>query len=227
MEKVASNKNDKFLTENEIIAQMAIFFFAGSESTASTISNVIFELAHHQEPQKKVQQEIDECFARHCSEDLVELYEAISKLPYFSAVVKESLRKNPVVIRTERCLNADNYKLDGVEIDKGTIIEIPLQAIHLNENYWPEPEVFRPERFLPENKDNIVPYSYLPFGDGPRNCVGMRFALLEVHVALAHIIHHYSFGLAKDTPKQFTYNVGTPLLQAKPYKIRFSARSRA
>ena len=220
-----SNVNDKFLTDNEIVAQMLTFFSAGFESTASTISNTICELAHNKDVQQKVQQEVDDFFDNNQDLELTEMYEQITKLPYLDAVVKEGLRKNPVVVRVERCLNSDGYKLNGIELEKGTVDELPLQAVQMNDKYWSEPEQFRPERFLPENKHKIVPYSYLPFGDGPRNCVGMRYALLEVRVALAHIIRKFSFDLAKNTPKQFTYLRGTPLLQAVPYPVKFALRA--
>ena len=204
---------------------MISFFAAGFESTASSISNTIWELANNKHAQQKVQQEIDEFFVKSTNLDLNEKYEQICKLQYLDAVIKEGMRKNTAVVRVERVLNSDNYKLNGIELEKGTVVEIPVQAVQMDERFWPEPEQFRPERFLPENKDQIVPYTFLPFGDGPRNCVGMRFALLEVRVALAYIIHKFSFDLAKGTPKQFTYLRGTPLLQALPYPIKFQPRA--
>lgn len=70
------------------------------------------------------------------------------------------------------------------------------------QEYYPEPETFRPERFLPENKDQLVPYAYLAFGEGSRNCIGMRYAYLEMKYALARLLPRYRFEVTPETPKK-------------------------
>ena len=87
-------------------------------------------------------------------------------------------------------------------------MNILVYVIHHNEEYYPSPEKFKPERFLPENRDQIKPFTYLPFGSGPRNCVGMRFALLETKLALVNIIKRFKFVKSSKTqiPLEFLPN---------------------
>ena len=204
---------------------MAVFFLAGFESTAGVINHTVYELAKNKEIQARLQAEIDECFELNRDGTIVERYEALTKLPYFDAVLKEAFRKHPVATLLERILNVDGYKIDGIELEKGTRVEISLPAVHMSEIYWDKPEEFRPERFFPENKDKIIPYSYLPFGDGPRNCVGMRFAVLEVKVALANLVRNYNFDLPEGTPDKFTFQRALSILKAEPFPIIFKKRN--
>src|SRR6185437_3141674 len=112
--------------------------------------------------------------------------DTISTLPFLDAVVSESLRLFPPSTFTERKVSQDSViKWDGREIKlpKGTLIFIPIYAIHRSEEYFHDPDQYIPDRFL--DKNSIHPQSYLPFGSGPRNCVGLRFALLEIKIMLA------------------------------------------
>ena len=90
-----------------------------------------------------------------------------------------------------------------------------LHSIHHSAEYYEEPEKFDPERFLPENRDKLIPYTYMPFGMGPRNCVGMRFALMEAKTAAAFLVYKYRFFKSTNTPKvlkpkkgEFIFTVG-------------------
>ena len=94
-------------------------------------------------------------------------------------------------------------------------MNILVYVIHHNEEYYPSPEKFKPERFLPENRDQIKPFTYLPFGSGPRNCVGMRFALLEAKLALAKIITKYKFVKSKSTQVPLTFLPNRAILTPK------------
>ncbi|KAJ8965321.1 hypothetical protein NQ314_004215 [Rhamnusium bicolor] len=80
-----------------------------------------------------------------------------------------------------------------VQLEKGTVLWIPTFALHRDPKFYPNPEHFDPERFSDENKVNIKPYTYLPFGGGPRNCIGSRFALLETKVVFFYILQHFEF----------------------------------
>jgi len=79
------------------------------------------------------------------------------------------------------------------------IVNLDIQSIHRNPEYYPEPEKWNPERFTPENRDKLTPYTYLPFGIGPRNCVGMRFALMEAKTAVVHLVNKFKFVTTKNT----------------------------
>ncbi len=96
----------------------------------------------------------------------------------------------------------------GLTLFKGQTVEIPVYAIHHSEEYFPNADKFIPERFLPENRHKIIPYSYLPFGAGPRNCIGMRFALTEAKLGLASIIQKYRFSRSPRTEVPLSFKNG-------------------
>ena len=109
------------------------------------------------------------------------------------AVIDETLRLYPTVIFLKRVSSADyELKGTGITIKKDHVVHIPTYAMHRDPEYFADPEVFRPERFLPENIAHNL-YTYLPFGAGPRNCLGMRLAQLEIKLALVSLIHRYVF----------------------------------
>ena len=82
----------------------------------------------------------------------------------------------------------------NLKVPKGTLVHIPIHSIHRDPDYFPDPEKFKPERFFPENR-NFHPYAFIPFGAGPRSCIGIRWALLKSKLALFHLIHNFEFSL--------------------------------
>ncbi|NXK13256.1 CP3A9 protein, partial [Herpetotheres cachinnans] len=185
----------KALTDIEILSQAFIFLFAGYEATSSTLSFVAYELALHPDVQQKLLEEIDTVLPNKAPLT----YEAIMQLEYLDMTVSETLRLFPLGGRLERVCKRDT-EINGVMIPKGAVVVIPPYTLHHNPDYWPNPEEFRPERFSKENKETIDPYTYLPFGAGPRNCIGMRFGLLTLKVAITIALQHFTFQTCKDTP---------------------------
>ena len=222
-----NNKKDaKYLTDDEIISQCIFFFVAGFETTASAITHTIFKLSHDSQIQQRLCDEVCEKLADIDVDNLEEYYETITnKIPYLDAVLKETLRMYPPVTRLERCLNADGYKLGDIPLEKGNLIEISTVAMHYDPNYFSNPHEYFPERFLPENKHKIVPYSYIPFGEGPRNCVGMRFAYQEAKICLASLIQKYRFEANAKTPKQLQFPKRNGLSISLPFEISIHSRS--
>jgi cytochrome P450 len=180
----------KYMTEDEILSNCWLFYTAGYESTANTLSFAAHELALNPEKQDKLYEEV----MSFIDSDGEISYDVLTKMPFLDAVISETLRLHAPAVRLWRYANED-YKLGdtGITIKKGQRIEIPNHGIHHLEEYFPNPKTFSPERFLPENRHKIVPYSYTPFGGGPRHCVGMRFALMEAKLGLAHIMKNYKF----------------------------------
>lgn len=175
----------KFLNEEEIIAQSMIFLLAGYETTASTLTFCIYELAKHPEVQNKLYDEIKTIG------DSLDLNN-LMKLPYLDAVISETLRKHPPALALGReAMEEYHIPEYNFTIEKNQALIIPVYAIHHDPEYYPDPETFNPDRFLPENRHNIIPYTYLPFGGGPRNCIGMRFALSEAKLGLANILKNF------------------------------------
>ncbi|KAM7331743.1 hypothetical protein ACRRTK_008451 [Alexandromys fortis] len=182
------------LSDLEIVAQSVFFIFAGYETTSSALSFAMYLLATHPDVQKKLQDKIDVALPNKAPAT----YDALVQMEYLDMVVNETLRLYPVGGRLERICKTD-VEINGVLIPKGTVVMVPTYALHKDPKCWPEPEEFRPERFSKKNQDNIDPYSYQPFGSGPRNCLGMRFALMSIKVALVRVLQNFSFQPCEET----------------------------
>ncbi|KAF7391244.1 hypothetical protein HZH66_009724 [Vespula vulgaris] len=114
----------------------------------------------------------------------------LGQFSYMERCIKESLRLYPSVPSISRYLLED-LQLENHLIPAGVDCRLSIYSIHKDPNYWPNPTIFDPDRFLPENIKNRNPYSYIPFSAGLRNCIGQKYALLEIKVMLAYILHHF------------------------------------
>ncbi|KAM9598920.1 cytochrome P450 3A24-like [Morphnus guianensis] len=215
-----ANHSYKTLTDAEILSQAFIFILAGYEPTSSTLSFLAYELATHPDVQQKLLEEIDTVLP-----DKAPLtYEAMMQLEYLDMTVSETLRLFPLGGRLERTCKKD-VEIKGVTIPKETVVIIPVHTLHHNPKYWPNPEEFRPERFSKENKDTIDPYTYLAFGAGPRNCIGMRFALLTLKVAITILLQHFTFQTCKETQIPLKLNAQGFLRPEKPIFLKLVPRT--
>ncbi|CAL1278466.1 unnamed protein product [Larinioides sclopetarius] len=211
------------LSIDELVAQSVIFFTAGHDTTASTLAFATYFLALDQDIQDRLRTEVDSAVEENDGELT---YESIQSMKYLDNIISETLRIYPVAVRLERHTEAD-YKLGdtGITIPKGMLVSIPIFAIHRDPKLWPDPEKFNPERFTPEERAKRDPYSYIPFGAGPRNCVGMRFALMQIKVCLAHIISNFKISRCPQTKVPLEFNMGQQgLLQPKEIVVRLEIR---
>ncbi|XP_069357016.1 cytochrome P450 6B5-like [Maniola hyperantus] len=190
------------VNEELLIAQCEIFFGAGYETTAAITSYLLYELAKNKIVQEKVIEEIDEYFTKH---DTIE-YECINMLAYTESCLEECLRLHPIFGFLTREVMHDYSLPTGLRVKKGERIHIPVLHIHHNPDNFPEPELFRPERFFGEAKKNIKPYTYMPFGEGPRICLGMRFAKMPIYAALLKVFMNYRVELADNMQHKISYN---------------------
>ncbi|XP_048730209.2 cytochrome P450 3A24-like [Ostrea edulis] len=181
------------LTSTEIIANCLLFFFAGYETTASTLSFLAYFLAIHPDVQQKIYEEI-----------LSELgdeepgYDNIGKLNYMDMCINETMRMYPISPRTDRtCVHDAEVK--GLKIPKGMDIAIPIWILHHSDKLWENPEKFDPERFSAENKAKMNPYQFLPFGYGPRLCIGKRLALTEIKIAMTKLLREFEIKTSTET----------------------------
>ncbi|XP_076741697.1 thromboxane-A synthase-like [Maylandia zebra] len=184
----------KMMTEDEIVGQAFVFLLAGYETSSNTLAFTCYLLALHPECQLRVQKEVDDFYTRHDSPD----YTNVQELKYLDMVICEALRLYPPGFRFAREIEHDCV-VNGQQLPKGAILDIPAGFLHYDPEHWPEPEKFIPERFTPEAKAARHPFVYLPFGAGPRNCVGMRLAQLEIKMALMHLFHNFSIKACSDT----------------------------
>ncbi|XP_078273748.1 cytochrome P450 3A30-like [Rhinoraja longicauda] len=210
---------DRALSDSEILAQCFIFIFAGYETTSTTLSNIAYNLAVHPDVQTKLQQEIDKAFPNKAPPT----YDGVMYLEYLEMVMCETLRIYPAAARLERVCKKD-VKLNGMTIPKDTLIVIPVYVLHHDPKYWPEPEEFRPERFSKEERESLNPAVYLPFGMGPRNCVGMRFAQLVVKMAIVSLLQRLTFVTCDETPIPLEIDVHGPMHPKKPIVLKFVPR---
>ncbi|XP_078614497.1 cytochrome P450 3A8-like [Branchiostoma floridae x Branchiostoma japonicum] len=176
------------VSKREIKDNAMLFWLAGYETTADTLSLTAYNLALHQEAQDKVIEEVDAIVEKRGKLD----HDAVNEMPFLEMCVNETLRIFPVNQRFDRVCKED-IEVKGLHIPAGTVVAIPAYAIHHDPEIWPEPEKFKPERFTKEEKESRDPYAYLPFGSGPRNCVGMRLALMELKFALAKALQKVRF----------------------------------
>ncbi|CAF1295808.1 unnamed protein product [Rotaria sordida] len=188
-------KNDIDLVHKygKIIGQAVIFLVAGYETTSILMSCFFYVMATEPVIQEKVYEEI----CQELGDDEV-THEKLNQLPYLDMVISETLRMYPPGIRFDRVASCD-YQLGNYHIPKGSIINVSVYPIHHDPNVWPDPEKFIPERFLPAEKAKRHPMTYLPFGDGPRNCIGMRFALLEAKLGIAKALRVVEFQKCEKT----------------------------
>ncbi|KMQ86496.1 cytochrome p450 9e2-like protein [Lasius niger] len=185
--------NNYKMTLDDIVSQAFLFFSAGFETSSILMCFVAHELAVNLDIQDCVRKEVQHHFA----EGNEISYESLSKMTYMDMVISETLRKYPPVIFTDR-LCTKSYELPpskpgykSLTVQCDSVMMIPVYALHHDPKYYPNPDKFDPERFSEKNKDNIVPYTYLPFGLGPRKCIGNRFALMETKLLVASLLQKF------------------------------------
>ncbi|XP_051157195.1 cytochrome P450 9e2-like [Leptopilina boulardi] len=191
-----ASRNEKGVevTIDDIIGHSIIFFLAGFATSALVMGFAAHELVVNPEIQEKLRKEVDH-FTKEEGGEIS--YDTISKMKYLDMVISETLRKYPPNAMMDR-LCVKKYTLpkatpDSKEyvIEPGSMIWLPIYGLHHDEKYFPDPEKFDPERFSDENKDKINPYAYIPFGLGPRKCIGNRFALMEIKVLFVHLLQNF------------------------------------
>ncbi|KAK5640999.1 hypothetical protein RI129_009546 [Pyrocoelia pectoralis] len=212
-----TNRNSKLEITDEIItSQVMIFFFAGFDTVSTMMSYTIYELAINPDVQKRLREEIDDAVKLSNGEIT---YENLLEMKFLDMVISESLRKWPPFVMVDRrsarpyTIEPENATETPLLLEKHSTILCPVFSIHRDAKYYPNPDKFEPERFSEENRKNIQPYTYLPFGVGPRNCIGSRFALLEGKLIVAEIVKNFEiFPIAKtQNPIVFSKTIFNPL----------------
>ncbi|XP_011501474.1 PREDICTED: probable cytochrome P450 6a13 [Ceratosolen solmsi marchali] len=185
------------MTEDIIAAQAFVFFVAGYDTSANAIAFCLYELALNPEIQQKVRCDIINTLKK---SDGKLTYDAIQDMKYLDLVILESLRKYPAAASISRCCEQP-YKLPGsdVTLPKGMRVIIPVYGIHHDPNYYPDPFSFRPERFQDDKRQTLQTCTYLSFGEGPRSCIGMRFAQLQTKVGIISFLRTFKIETCEKT----------------------------
>ncbi|XP_051168141.1 probable cytochrome P450 6a13 [Leptopilina boulardi] len=204
---------DLELTDSLIAAQAFVFFIAGFETSSTTMSNALYELALAPSIQDKLRKEIQNEFK--ITEGKL-LYDRIKNLKFLHMVFQETLRKYPVVtVLMRKATEKYTFSGSNVTIPKGQKVWIPAYAIQRDPNNYPDPETFNPQRFSEEEEVSRHPMSFLPFGDGPRNCIGARFAVYQTKVGLMKILNNYKVDVCEKTSIPYVNHKSSFLLQPK------------
>ncbi|XP_005180111.3 probable cytochrome P450 9f2 [Musca domestica] len=202
----------------EVVSQCLIFLFAGFEPSSSVMSFGAHELMENPEAQEKLYKEILEVHEELQGEPVT--YEILQKMPYMEMVVSEVLRKWPVALISDRSCTKDfEYESpetgERITIKKGEKLRISMCGIQRDPKYYENPDAFDPERFSVENKGKIEVGTYLPFGLGPRNCIGNRFALLEIKAFLYYLVRDYRLEVSPKTSQPLTLDPASMQLLPK------------
>ncbi|MBZ0288893.1 MAG: cytochrome P450, partial [Anaerolineae bacterium] len=182
------------MTDKQVRDEAVTLFGAGHETTAVTLSWAIYLLAQHPEIAAKLRAEVDQALGGRAA-----TLDDLANLSYTEMIVKEAMRLYPPAWGTSREL-IDDVTINGHTIAKGNVIIMSFHALHRDARWWDEPERFQPERFQPENEKKLHKYAYLPFGAGPRVCIGNAFAMMEAKLVLATIAQHFEWSLVPGYP---------------------------
>ncbi|PVD33388.1 hypothetical protein C0Q70_04644 [Pomacea canaliculata] len=206
----------KGFTEEEILANSLVFMLAGYDTTSSLLTFACHSLAVHPACQSRLREEISSNLGQ-----AKPTYDNVFGLKYLDCVVNETLRMYPPAARFSR-MATEAITIKGVTIPAGMSVHFPLYAIHHDPEFWTDPETFNPDRFDRETR-TWPAYAFVPFGAGPRNCVGMRLALLEAKMALVALIQHFNIEAAPDTEVKPKLEKGGFIRPLNPLYLKFVA----
>ena len=179
-------RDDGDLTARELADQLVTFLFAGHETTSLALTYTCHLLAHHPDAQARVHEEL--------TTDL-DGDPSVSDFPtltYTGAVIEEAMRLFPPVYMVMREPTRE-VRLRGYALGPGDTLVLPQRIVQSDPRWWDDPEEFQPERWLGDGDPHSHEYAYFPFGGGPRHCIGMRFARLELKAALATLCRRVRF----------------------------------
>nr|XP_003701310.1 PREDICTED: cytochrome P450 6k1-like [Megachile rotundata] len=174
---------------DDLVAQAAVFFTGGFETSSTTMSFTLYELALQPDIQKTLRNEIHEALEE---SDGKITYEMVMTLPYLDMVISETLRKYPPLAFLDR-VTSEDYKVPNSDLvlEKGTPVYIPMMGIHRDPEYYPDPDKYDPLRFTEENKQKRPNFTYFPFGEGPHICIGSRLGLMQSKLGIVQVIKDY------------------------------------
>ncbi|KAG5672094.1 hypothetical protein PVAND_002249 [Polypedilum vanderplanki] len=200
---------DQF-TKVQLAAESTLVFGGGYETSSTLMTFILYELALNPDIQQKLRDEIE---SRIEENDGKLTYEMLNELKFLDMVTNETLRKYPPIASGIRLCNKD-YEIPGTNltISSGIPVQINTYSLHHDPDYFPNPNTFDPERFNEENFKNIKPYTYAPFGYGPRICIGMRFGLMQSKIGIAKLVANFSFSPCEKTMIPMKYSTTNPFM---------------
>nr|XP_003702293.1 PREDICTED: cytochrome P450 6j1-like [Megachile rotundata] len=196
---LTKNSNET-IDEDSLVAETMSFYVDGFETSSITLSFVGFQLARHPDIQEKLREEVKSKLAKY---DGVLTFDGLKEMTYMDQVINESQRCHSGLGGLSK-ICTETIELEGSDglkcrMEPGTEVVVAYQGLQNDPQYWSNPEVFDPDRFSEDRKQNIVKMTFLPFGEGPRMCVGMKMAQLQMKAALATLINNYKLELSPKT----------------------------
>lgn len=206
MMEASERENGIEISKDDITANCFIFFLGGFDTSSNFMCLMSYELAGNPHIQEKLRKEIDNYFdSKPADWDQRVTYDDVNKLKYLDMVLNETLRYYPPALMTDRVCSKE-YQLPepvegcpGYKVEKGMVLFISVGGLHHDPKYFVDPHKFDPERFSEERKHEINPYAYIPFGVGPRRCIGDRFALMENKILFVRLIRNFEIKLSPKT----------------------------
>ncbi|CAH0559420.1 unnamed protein product [Brassicogethes aeneus] len=190
----------------EIASGVSALIMDGYDTSASVLTYVIYQLSINEEIQSKLRNEIEEKL-NDCEDKMT--YEVVQDMKYLDSCIMETLRLHPIFLTLgKRCNNSYTYttsedssfKKMSVTVEPGTTVIIPVTGLHTDPKYFEKPDEFNPDRFL--NNVEIPKYVYMPFGEGPRACLGRQFGLLQLKIALVYLVKNFQLRLSEESDKE-------------------------
>ncbi|CAN7999416.1 unnamed protein product, partial [Ixodes hexagonus] len=202
----------RILSDKEIQANICAALVDGFEAVGTAMTFMAYLLAKHQDVQDKLRSEIIVALEKTGEPYL----DAVLRIQYLDQVTTEALRCCPPVVGfiTRTC--ATDYDYNGLKIPSGMSVLIPVHQLHRDVNLWNEPKEFSPDRFSADNRGSLNPMQYQAFGNGPRGCLGMRFAQQELKVTFAKILLNYKLLLDERHLKEKELKLKTSFIFAYP-----------
>jgi cytochrome P450 len=196
------------LTDDEICRDLIVFMLGGHDTTATTLTYALWQLGRSRNLQDRVVAEVGALGNRPLTTD------DVPRLGYTVQVLDEALRLCPAAPAFARMIDSD-IEVDGYRLEAGTFALLSAYAMHRDPALWDDPLTFDPDRFTPERSKGRNRWQYIPFGGGPRKCIGDHFAMLEATLALATIVRTAEISsVADDFPLAvpFTAVAAAPIL---------------
>jgi cytochrome P450 len=215
---VAARDGDDQLSDDEVREQILIFLLAGHETTSMSLTFAFHLLGRHPDVQNKVRDEVKQVLGDRSPT----ASELISDLPYTTAVLKEAMRLYPAAPITGR-RSLEDTTIGGYDIPAGSDVVLSVWSIHHRADIWPDPERFNPDRFL--GHPDIGRYEWMPFGAGPRACIGQHFSMLESVATLAELVRDFDFVAPADSTDQVPVGSGITLYPLAPVLSHLTPRT--
>ncbi|KAI8139907.1 cytochrome P-450 cyp509A1 [Fennellomyces sp. T-0311] len=223
----ASAEGHGSMSDQELLSNLCAFFAAGHDTTANALSFAIYNLAVNPEIQQKAREEAIRVLGN-SPEDIVPTNDQIREMSYINMVIKENMRNNGTAATVISRIPQQDTDLEGVFIPKGTPVVVDIYEIMHNPTVWSDPHKFNPERFVTGGEADQVAklgMSWVPFGHGSRQCIGMNFSLAEQRVLLPMLLRKYNLSLPDDSVhKEKLVMTGYGILKPKDLHIVLKKR---